>query len=179
MIYTFGADKRKNMPPCKSFTISANCVVRTFGMMVSVGASVGRSGEGRPTDPDFSHKTDRQRNKSWLRPCLLATSRGRSRRKFIESLPRRRSLSRRGSCGERLGVVCSRPNMRQRAVPPFANRKNAARGPRRSSRTLANVLHRRRRDFRRQELIRHCPSPSLCTCASSPLSSKSGGGDSV
>ena len=32
--------------------------------------------------------------------------------------------------------------MRQRAVPPFVNRKNAA--PRRSSRTLANVLHRRR-----------------------------------
>ena len=30
--------------------------------MVSVGASVGREGEGRPTDPDFPHKTDRQRN---------------------------------------------------------------------------------------------------------------------
>jgi hypothetical protein len=39
--------------------------------MVSVGASVGREGEGRPTDPDFSHKTDRQRNKSWLRPRRL------------------------------------------------------------------------------------------------------------
>ena len=25
--------------------------------MVSVGASVGREGEGRPIDPDFSHKT--------------------------------------------------------------------------------------------------------------------------
>ena len=35
MIYTFGADKRKNMPPCKSFTISANCVVRTFGMFLT------------------------------------------------------------------------------------------------------------------------------------------------
>jgi hypothetical protein len=59
-----------------------------------------------------------------------AGSHGRSRRKFIESLPRRRSLSRAPgvpSCGERLGVVCSRPNMRQRAVPPFVNRKNAAR----------------------------------------------------
>ena len=32
MIYTFGAEKRKNMPPFKSFIISANCVVRTFGM---------------------------------------------------------------------------------------------------------------------------------------------------
>jgi hypothetical protein len=39
-----------------------------FNTLVSVGASVGRSGGGRPTDPDFPHKTDRQRNKSWVRP---------------------------------------------------------------------------------------------------------------
>jgi len=46
--------------------------------MVSVGASVGRSGEGRPTDPDFSHKTDRQRNKSWVRPCAISSRCGHS-----------------------------------------------------------------------------------------------------
>ena len=60
LIYFMPARGVADVPTCRAAVL--------FNTLVSVGASVGRSGGGRPTDPDFPHKTDRQRLKSWLRP---------------------------------------------------------------------------------------------------------------